>query len=145
MIIPALDVLARLPAERVLQVSYENLVAEPRQGLLRLARFAARAATVPATLATGFRTAIDLVRARQPGLLGAPLWWAFDIAVLWACFHAFGANPPRTAVIVMAYYVGTLANALPLPGGIGGVEGGMIGAFLAFGVPDEGDRQVGPD
>ena len=30
--------------------------------------------------------------------------------------------------------VGTLANTLPLPGGIGGVEGGMIGAFLAFGV-----------
>ena len=35
-----LDVLASLPAERVLQVSYENLVAEPRQALLRLARFA---------------------------------------------------------------------------------------------------------
>ena len=34
----------------------------------------------------------------------------------------------------MAYYVGTLGNALPLPGGIGGVEGGMIAAFLAFGV-----------
>ena len=34
----------------------------------------------------------------------------------------------------MGYYVGTLANALPLPGGVGGVEGGMIGAFLAFGV-----------
>jgi hypothetical protein len=30
-------------------------------------------------------------------------------------------------------YVGTLANLLPFPGGIGGVEGGMIGAFLAFG------------
>ena len=27
-----------------------------------------------------------------------------------------------------------LGNALPLPGGIGGVEGGMIGAFLAFSV-----------
>jgi uncharacterized protein (TIRG00374 family) len=27
-----------------------------------------------------------------------------------------------------------LANALPLPGGIGGVDGGMIGAFAAFGV-----------
>src|SRR6476660_4291243 len=40
MIIPALDILASLPAERVLQVSYENLVAEPRQALLRLARFA---------------------------------------------------------------------------------------------------------
>ena len=34
----------------------------------------------------------------------------------------------------MGYYVGTLANTLPLPGGIGGVEGGMIGSFLAFGV-----------
>ena len=34
----------------------------------------------------------------------------------------------------MGYYVGTLANTLPLPGGIGGVEGGMIGAFLAFGL-----------
>ena len=27
-----------------------------------------------------------------------------------------------------------LANVLPLPGGIGGVDGGMIGAFIAFGV-----------
>jgi uncharacterized protein (TIRG00374 family) len=34
----------------------------------------------------------------------------------------------------MGYYVGTLADALPLPGGIGGVEGGLIGVFLAFGV-----------
>jgi putative heme transporter len=35
---------------------------------------------------------------------------------------------------VMGYFVGTLGNTLPLPGGIGGVEGGMIGTFLAFGV-----------
>ena len=34
----------------------------------------------------------------------------------------------------MAYFVGMLANVLPLPGGIGGVDGGMIGAFAAFGV-----------
>ena len=27
-----------------------------------------------------------------------------------------------------------LGNLLPLPGGLGGVEGGMIGAFAAFGV-----------
>jgi uncharacterized protein (TIRG00374 family) len=103
---------------------------------LRLARWAARAASVPATLASGIRTAINLARERRVGLLGAIAWWGFDIAVLWACFHAFGADPPPVATIVMAYYVGTLANALPLPGGIGGVEGGMIGAFLAFGVSD---------
>jgi uncharacterized protein (TIRG00374 family) len=33
----------------------------------------------------------------------------------------------------MGYFVGMLANLLPLPGGIGGVDGGMIGAFVAFG------------
>ncbi len=54
--------------------------------------------------------------------------------MLWACFHAFGAAPPQ-AVIVMAYFVGMVGNTLPLPGGIGGVDGGMIGAFIAFGVP----------
>jgi len=48
-------------------------------------------------------------------------------------FHAFG-SPPPFPVIVMAYFVGTLGNLLPLPGGLGGVEGGMIGAFAAFGV-----------
>jgi uncharacterized protein (TIRG00374 family) len=37
-------------------------------------------------------------------------------------------------VIWMAYFVGTLGNLLPLPGGLGGVEGGMIGVFAAFGV-----------
>jgi uncharacterized membrane protein YbhN (UPF0104 family) len=100
----------------------------------RLARWAARAATAPAAVATGVRTALGLVRAREPGVLGAVAWWAFDIAVLWACFHAFG-DPPSKAVIVMAYFVGMMGNLLPLPGGIGGVEGGMIGSLIAFGVP----------
>lgn len=34
----------------------------------------------------------------------------------------------------MAYFTGMIANVLPFPGGLGGVEGGMIGALLAFGV-----------
>ena len=32
------------------------------------------------------------------------------------------------------YYVGTLGTALPLPGGIAGVQGGIIGALIGFGV-----------
>jgi len=99
----------------------------------RLAHWVARAATVPALAASGVRTAIDLIRSRDPGLLGALAWWGFDISVLWACFHAFGAAPPFT-VILMAYFVGMVGNLLPLPGGLGGVEGGMIGALVAFGV-----------
>jgi uncharacterized protein (TIRG00374 family) len=34
----------------------------------------------------------------------------------------------------MGYFLGTLGSLLPIPGGIGGVEGGMIGAFVAFDV-----------
>ena len=62
MIIPALDVLASLPAERVLQVSYENLVAEPRQALLRLARFAGLPDTHPGWL----DRAVQLAEPRSP-------------------------------------------------------------------------------
>src|SRR5205807_354343 len=112
----------------------ERLVGRWTGGEGRVARFARRAAAAPATAATGVRTAIDIVRSRNPHALGAIAWWGFDIAVLWACFHAFGASPPK-GEIVMAYFVGMLGNTLPLPGGIGGVDGGMIGAFTAFGAP----------
>src|SRR5207244_6090498 len=95
-------------------------------------RWIARALTVPALAASGVRTAVSLIRSREAGVLGAPAWWGFDICVLWAMFHAFGSAPPFT-VIWMAYFVGTLGNLLPLPGGLGGVEGGMIGAVVACG------------
>jgi putative heme transporter len=98
-----------------------------------LGRLAGQLATAPAAAASGVRTALAMLRARDWSLLGAPAWWGFDIAVLWSCFHAFGGSPP-TAVVVMSYFVGMLGNVLPLPGGIGGVDGAMIGAFSAFGV-----------
>jgi uncharacterized membrane protein YbhN (UPF0104 family) len=94
---------------------------------------ASRVRRVLAPLGKGVRDARRLVRSGNPGLLGAAMWWGFDIAVLGACFAAFGDVPP-VAVLVVAYFVGTLANTLPLPGGIGGVEGGMVGAFVAFGI-----------
>jgi uncharacterized protein (TIRG00374 family) len=99
-----------------------------------LGRLARRLAAVPASAASGVRTALKLVQAREPMVLGAVVWWTFDILTLWACFHAFGSHPAH-AVIIMAYFVGMLGNVLPIPGGIGGVDGGMIGAFAAFGVP----------
>jgi uncharacterized membrane protein YbhN (UPF0104 family) len=111
----------------------ERRLARWAAGSGRIAHWVARAVTVPALAASGVRTAIELLRSRDPGLLGAPAWWGFDICVLWASFHAFGSAPPFT-VIWMAYFVGMLGNLLPLPGGLGGVEGGMIGAFAAFGV-----------
>jgi uncharacterized protein (TIRG00374 family) len=83
---------------------------------------------------SGVRTALNLARERRPGLLGAVAYWGFDIAVLGLSFHAFNASV-TVAVLVLGYFLGTLGALLPLPGGIGGVEGGMIGAFVAFGMP----------
>jgi uncharacterized membrane protein YbhN (UPF0104 family) len=119
-------------AVSLLPGDFDRLVARWGQGG-RLGRLAGHAAAAPAAAASGVRTAIGLVRGGGWSLLGAVGWWGFDIAVLWACFHAFGGSPP-TAVVVMSYFVGMLGNVLPLPGGIGGVDGAMIGAFSAFGV-----------
>jgi hypothetical protein len=54
------------------------------------------------------------------------------VPVVSSCFEAFGESP-ALAVVVMAYFVGMLANTLPLPGGVGGVDGGMVAALVAFG------------
>jgi uncharacterized protein (TIRG00374 family) len=116
---------------------FERLVGRWTSGGGRLGTLARRLAAAPASAARGVRTAIALLRSRNPLLLGGIAWWGFDIMVLWACFHAFGTTIPPKGVIVMAYFVGMLGNTLPLPGGIGGVDGGMIGAFTAFGIPVE--------
>jgi uncharacterized membrane protein YbhN (UPF0104 family) len=77
------------------------------------------------------RDAIAHVRSADPRLLGAVAWWTFDGAVLWAMLHAFGAPPPL-AVVVLAYFVGQVANTIPIPGA---VSGGMVGILVAFAVP----------
>ena len=93
----------------------------------------ARIAHVPAAISAGVRHALGRIQARDTSLLGAVAFWAFQIAVLWASFRAFGDAPP-IAVLVVGFFVGMLGNLLPLPGGIGGVDGGMIAAFAAFDV-----------
>jgi uncharacterized protein (TIRG00374 family) len=116
----------------------ERRLAGWSQGYRRRARWLRRLATGPATLATGTRTAIELVRHPSRGMLaigGAIGFWAANIAVLWACFHAFGEAVPK-AVLVQGFFVGMTANLLPFfPGGVGSVDAGMIAAFLAFGEP----------
>lgn len=99
----------------------------------RLARWLRRIALAPASMRGGVRFALHKVAHPDLAMAGSVTWWTFNVAVLWASFRAFGASPPL-AVVVQAFFVGMLANLLPIPGGIGGVDGGMIGAFAAFGV-----------
>jgi len=72
-------------------------------------------------------------RSRLFAPVGAVAYWGFDLSVLYAGFRAFGGHP-TVAVVVMVYFLGTLGSLLPLPGGIGGVEGGMIGVAIGFGL-----------
>jgi uncharacterized protein (TIRG00374 family) len=121
----------------LIPADFERVVARWAQGHRRVG-LARRIASIPATIATGTRTALSLLRHPSSGLLaivGAAGFWAANIAVLWACFHAFGEDVPK-AVLVQGFFVGMTANLLPFfPGGVGTVDAGMIAAFLAFGEP----------
>jgi uncharacterized membrane protein YbhN (UPF0104 family) len=84
------------------------------------------------TIPAGLRELPD--RLRQPSLLlGAAGYWAGDCGVLIVAFHAAHGSAPF-GVIVLAYMLGQLGNALPLPGGVGGIEPIMLGVLTASGV-----------
>ena len=119
-------------ALRVLPANLEQRLGPDGDSSSRARRLLGRLATVPGTLREATGIVLELARERPLGVLGALVYWGCDMGTLWASLRAFGTPPPLPAV-VMAYFVGQLANALPIPGGIGGVEGGTIGALLAFG------------
>jgi uncharacterized membrane protein YbhN (UPF0104 family) len=113
-------------------------------GVLALAAWARRAATgrklvrgraavALTALSAGVFEALSLIRRHDWKLLGAAAYWLFDNLVLYACLAAFGHVPSFWAV-AMAYLVGMLANAIPVPGGFVAVEGGLVGMLLLFGV-----------
>jgi Lysylphosphatidylglycerol synthase TM region len=108
---------------RALPNDFERRIT-PLAGAGRGRRLLARVASAPWAAHDALAIAFSLIKEGKLWLIGTIAYWTFDIATLWACFHAFG-SPPTVAVIVMAYFVGTLANSLPLPGGLGGVEAGM--------------------
>jgi uncharacterized membrane protein YbhN (UPF0104 family) len=131
-VIVCVAALATLPAR-------EHQLDAPAASATWSRRTRRRLLLVYSTARAGVRSALALLARPRPGLLGVLVYWGLDIAVLWCAFRAFGPTP-AIAVVVMAYLVGTLADLLPFPGGIGGVDGGMIGVLLAFGVP--GGRAV---
>jgi uncharacterized membrane protein YbhN (UPF0104 family) len=86
-------------------------------------------------LGEGVREAGRILRRRDWRVIaGSVGYWAFDNAVLWACLHAFGESPPITLVL-MGYLIGQLGGLLPIPGGLGGIDGGLLGALVVFGLP----------
>jgi uncharacterized membrane protein YbhN (UPF0104 family) len=86
----------------------------------------------------GTTEARGIVRSADTRVLAGSFgYWFFDNAVLWATFHAFGLSPPIT-VILMGYLIGQLGGLLPFPGGIGGIDLGLIGVLVAYGTSAAG-------
>jgi uncharacterized membrane protein YbhN (UPF0104 family) len=131
----ALTLVPALVAMGVLTVTWRAGHAARRQASSRSEGMCARALHRPiAALSGGLTEARALVISGNWKLGGALAYYAFDNAVLWAAFHAYGRVPPLS-VVVMGYLVGSLAGAVPLPAGLGAVEGGLIGALVLYGAP----------
>ena len=93
-----------------------------------------RLARAARTLGRGVSEALRLLRTGNPAILFGSLgYWAFDNMVLWACFRGFGVHVALT-VVLMGYLIGQLGGLLPIPGGLGGVEGGLVGTLVVYGV-----------
>lgn len=106
----------------------EGPPASPEDGRVRRLWLASRAALVRGTHEAGV-----LLKRRNPWLLAGILgYWAWDNLALWAAFHAVG-EPPGASIILLGYLIGQLGGLLPIPGGIGGIDGGLIGTLIVFG------------
>jgi uncharacterized protein (TIRG00374 family) len=100
--------------------------------LLGRARLAVR--TGLGAVADGVDEAIALLRAHSFGVVvGSFAYLAFDMAALGFGFAAVGPAP-TFGVLVLGYLIGQLGNLIPVPGGIGGTEGALIGIFALYGV-----------
>jgi uncharacterized protein (TIRG00374 family) len=92
-------------------------------------------AAVRRSVIGGTAEAVEILRTRDLTVIaGSVGYWAFDNAVLWATFKAVGADVPLS-VILMGYLIGQLGGLLPLPGGVGGIDGGLIGTLVVYGAP----------
>jgi len=105
---------------------------DPAPGAGRLSKALAKTRDA---LIGGTAEAIEILRKRDPlVIIGAVGYWAFDNAVLWATYHSFG-DVPALSIVLMGYLIGQLGGLLPLPGGVGGVDGGLIGTLVVYGAP----------
>ena len=106
--------------------------AQAPEGAGRIRRGAARAA---AETGGGVVEARALVRAGDRAvLLGAAGYMLLDVAALAAAFAAVGELPSAGALL-LGYVLGQLGSLLPMPGGIGGADSGLIAALVLYGAP----------
>lgn len=131
---PALTAVpAALAAAAIVGVHFlPRLLDRPRSPSGRMSRGLAKGGIA---LSAGIRDAGTLVRSGSPLVIaGAVGYMALDLAALAAAFAAVG-SPPPVGMLALAYVVGQLGALIPLPGGVGGTDGGLIAALVLYGTP----------
>jgi uncharacterized membrane protein YbhN (UPF0104 family) len=84
--------------------------------------------------AVGDGVSVAVRELRSPAaVVGSAGYMLFDIAVLAISFRAFGLPLPPLVALMLAYIIGQLGGLVPLPGGAGGLDLGLIGALALYG------------
>jgi uncharacterized membrane protein YbhN (UPF0104 family) len=74
--------------------------------------------------------------ARNPSwrLVGAIGYLGFDMAVLLCILRGLGYDA-NCGALILGYLIGYLATIIPIPAGIGVLEGGLVGTLVLYGAP----------
>jgi uncharacterized membrane protein YbhN (UPF0104 family) len=111
------------------------MAARPVAGVLARRSARARITGAAEAVGAGVDEAVSLLRSNDlPLVIGSAGYLLFDVAMLGVCFPAFGNDIPPVGVLLVAYIIGQLGGLIPIPGGIGGVDGGLIGTLVLYGV-----------
>jgi uncharacterized membrane protein YbhN (UPF0104 family) len=103
-------------------------------GVLEQRSMRARLVATARALGDGVDEALRLLRTGDPALFaGAAGYMLFDVAMLGVCFAVFGNDVPPAGVLLVAYIIGQLGSLIPIPGGIGTVDAGLIGTLVVYG------------
>ncbi len=131
-----------LPAVGAVIVIALALAARRLAGALQRRSMRAKLSAASGAVGDGVDEALRLLKTGDLRIiLGASGYMLFDVAMLGVCFAAFGNDVPPAGVLLVAYIIGQLGSLIPIPGGIGGVDGGLIGTLVLYGV-DPADAAV---
>jgi len=130
--IAALSIAVALLAGRAAPRLHQRLERSERSRASRRSMFALKTLVA---LADGVREAVALLREADAWLIGGIVaYLVFDVMILWASFRAFGGAPPLS-IVWIAYLIGELGGLIPVPGGLGGVDAGLVGTLALYNVP----------
>jgi uncharacterized membrane protein YbhN (UPF0104 family) len=98
--------------------------------LAKRVRFLARGQPLIDGVAAAWRAA------RHPSwrLAGAVGYLGLDMCVLTCMLRALG-DPVDAGALILGYLLGYCGALIPIPGGLGVLEGGLVGALVVYGVP----------